>query len=74
MNDQYKMIGNAVPPAFAKVLAYALARVYYLFCPEKMPEDCRIFNLSQHDEEADAPTPRLEQLAFFEPSLREDKE
>lgn len=27
MSDQYKMIGNAVPPAFAKILAGALGRV-----------------------------------------------
>ena len=71
MSDQYKMIGNAVPPVFAKVLAYSLARVYYLFCPEKMPEDCRIFNISQHYKEADTPIPRLEQLAFFEPSPKD---
>lgn len=28
MGDQYKMIGNAVPPAFARILANALAEVY----------------------------------------------
>lgn len=37
MGDQYKMIGNAVPPAFAKIIAEALIRVYRSYCPEKLP-------------------------------------
>ena len=37
MSDQYKMIGNAVPPAFAKILAEAMARVYRSYCPDKLP-------------------------------------
>ena len=39
MGDQYKMIGNAVPPAFAKILAQALIRIYRQYCPEKLPRD-----------------------------------
>ena len=37
MGDQYKMIGNAVPPAFAKILAEAMIEVYKKYCPEKLP-------------------------------------
>ena len=37
MGDQYKMIGNAVPPAFAEILANALIRIYRTYCPEKLP-------------------------------------
>ena len=37
MSDQYKMIGNAVPPAFAKILAEAMAKIYRKYCPEKLP-------------------------------------
>ncbi len=38
MGEQYKMIGNAVPPAFAKILANALVRIYRKYCPEKLPD------------------------------------
>lgn len=37
MSDQYKMIGNAVPPAFAKILAEAMIRIYRQYCPERLP-------------------------------------
>lgn len=37
MSDQYKMIGNAVPPAFAKILAEAVVKIYRKYCPEKLP-------------------------------------
>lgn len=37
MGEQYKMIGNAVPPAFAEILATALIRLYRAYCPEKLP-------------------------------------
>ena len=37
MGEQYKMIGNAVPPAFAEILANALIRLYRAYCPEKLP-------------------------------------
>ena len=37
MGEQYKMIGNAVPPAFAKILAQAMAEVYMTYCPDKAP-------------------------------------
>ncbi len=37
MGEQYKMIGNAVPPAFAEILANALIRIYRTHCPEKLP-------------------------------------
>lgn len=37
MGEQYKMIGNAVPPAFAEILAHALIRIYQTHCPEKLP-------------------------------------
>lgn len=39
MGEQYKMIGNAVPPAFAKVLAQAIAEIYINYYPDKIPED-----------------------------------
>lgn len=39
MGDQYKMIGNAVPPAFAKILGEAMIKVYRSHCPEKLPRD-----------------------------------
>ena len=39
MGEQYKMIGNAVPPAFAKILAQAIAEVYIKYCPDKIPEN-----------------------------------
>lgn len=39
MGDQYKMIGNAVPPAFAKILGEAMIKVYRSHCPEKLPKD-----------------------------------
>lgn len=39
MGDQYKMIGNAVPPAFAKILGEAMIKVYRKHCPEKLPRD-----------------------------------
>ncbi len=39
MGEQYKMIGNAVPPAFAKILAQAMAEIYINYCPEKVPEN-----------------------------------
>ena len=39
MGEQYKMIGNAVPPAFAKILAQAIAEVYIKHCPDKIPEN-----------------------------------
>lgn len=41
MGDQYKMIGNAVPPAFAKILAEAIIEVYKRHCPEKLPREFR---------------------------------
>lgn len=37
MGDQYKMIGNAVPPAFAKILAEALAEIYAKYRPCGFP-------------------------------------
>lgn len=37
MGDQFKMIGNAVPPAFAKILADALIRLYAEQIPERLP-------------------------------------
>lgn len=37
MGEQYKMIGNAVPPAFAKILACALGEIYSSYCPDKIP-------------------------------------
>ncbi len=37
MGEQYKMIGNAVPPAFAEILANALIRLYRTYCPDKLP-------------------------------------
>ena len=36
MGDEYKMIGNAVPPAFAKILANAIAMIYAKFKPDRM--------------------------------------
>ena len=35
MGDGYKMIGNAVPPAFAKILAYALVNIYKKYLPQR---------------------------------------
>ena len=37
MGDQYKMIGNAVPPAFSKILAEAVLEVYRRYYPEQLP-------------------------------------
>lgn len=42
MGDQYKMIGNAVPPAFAKILGEAIVEVYEKHCPEKLPSDFQV--------------------------------
>jgi hypothetical protein len=42
MGDQYKMIGNAVPPAFAKILGEAIIEVYEKHCPEKLPYDFQV--------------------------------
>ena len=39
MGEQYKMIGNAVPPAFAKILAQAIAEIYINYCPDKVPDN-----------------------------------
>lgn len=35
MGEQYKMIGNAVPPAFAKILAQAICEIHMKYCPWK---------------------------------------
>ncbi len=35
MGDGYKMIGNAVPPAFAKILATAIVEVYKKYMPHR---------------------------------------
>ena len=42
MSDQYKMIGNAVPPAFAKILAEAMIKIYRQYCPGRLPRDFAI--------------------------------
>ena len=39
MGEQYKMIGNAVPPTFAKILAQAIAEIYINYCPDKIPDN-----------------------------------
>lgn len=36
MGEQYKMIGNAVPPAFAKILARAICEIHMKYCPWKI--------------------------------------
>lgn len=36
MGEQYKMIGNAVPPAFAKILARAICEIHMKYCPWKL--------------------------------------
>ncbi len=38
MGDGYKMIGNAVPPTFAKILAYAIVEVYRKYMPQRQIE------------------------------------
>ena len=38
MGDAYKMIGNAVPPAFAKILAQALVILYRKYMPARVAD------------------------------------
>ena len=38
MGDAYKMIGNAVPPDFAKILAQALVMIYKRYKPERVSD------------------------------------
>ncbi len=38
MGDAYKMIGNAVPPDFAKILAHAVVKIYSKYKPDRVDD------------------------------------
>lgn len=67
MGEQYKMIGNAVPPKFAHILAKALVRIYQGFCPEKLAPNGLDDGTSQSFTDLQ-PSSQWEQMAFFEPA------